>query len=94
MKIVRILSVLLAGFMMLSVCCRTCSSTEVPSMSIRDRFDHRSGFFVASGDARIYVEEKGDPPLPPCFCCMAVWARWKISMPLLRLWPESSGSST
>lgn len=33
-------------------------------MSIRDRFDHRSGFFVASGDARIYVEEKGDPAAP------------------------------
>jgi len=33
-------------------------------MNLGNTFDHTSGCFISCGDARIYVEEKGNPELP------------------------------
>ena len=33
-------------------------------MTIETTFDHTTGHFISCGDAKIYVEEKGNPELP------------------------------
>src|SRR5665647_1774434 len=42
----------------------TTSLKEPNRMNIGNTFDHTSGHFISCGDARIYVEEKGNPELP------------------------------